>query len=147
MSAPVLWPEHASDALRTLWETDLTAAAIGAQLGYSKNAVLGKVHRLHLAPRAVMPQPPPPPPRGAAELAEAHRRSLARKPQKPPKAPPKPAAPVPAVVRTCQWPTGEPRTKGFRFCDAPALAGCPYCAVHVRLAYVRRPVSRLEAAA
>jgi GcrA cell cycle regulator len=55
-----------------------------------------------------------------------------------PKAPPPPAPPAPIPTRyrgTCQWPIGEPGTPSFRFCDAPALAGMPYCEKCAEKAY------------
>jgi GcrA cell cycle regulator len=53
------------------------------------------------------------------------------------------AAVVPAtprgVSRPCCFPIGEPRTKEFRYCDAPGVPGRPYCAGHMGVAYVARP--------
>jgi GcrA cell cycle regulator len=44
---------------------------------------------------------------------------------------------------TCRWPIGEPRTPGFRYCDAPALLGKPYCAACCQRAYVPAQISGL----
>jgi GcrA cell cycle regulator len=44
--------------------------------------------------------------------------------------------------RNCNWPIGEPGTRGFRFCDASAQIGKPYCEEHARLAY--RPACRRD---
>lgn len=41
------------------------------------------------------------------------------------------------VPRSCCWPIGEPGKRGFRFCEATATPGKPYCAEHARVAYVR----------
>lgn len=38
----------------------------------------------------------------------------------------------------CLFPIGEVRSKRFRFCCEPAVAGCPYCAGHMAVAYVKR---------
>lgn len=38
-------------------------------------------------------------------------------------------------MTTCQWPIGDPRGKGFHFCDEPRNAGYPYCLDHCRVAY------------
>jgi GcrA cell cycle regulator len=50
----------------------------------------------------------------------------------------------------CCFPIGEPKTLAFRYCDAPASAGRPYCAEHAAVAYVRgrdkRPWSLFGAA-
>jgi GcrA cell cycle regulator len=48
--------------------------------------------------------------------------------------------PAPPRVRTipeCCWPIGEPGTREFRFCDAPAIAPKPYCEQHIKRAFVR----------
>lgn len=44
---------------------------------------------------------------------------------------------------SCRWPIGEPRTAGFRYCDAPALMGKPYCAACCAKAYVPAQCSGL----
>jgi GcrA cell cycle regulator len=36
----------------------------------------------------------------------------------------------------CCFPFGTPRTPDFRFCCEPVVAGRPYCAVHMAVAYV-----------
>ena len=45
----------------------------------------------------------------------------------------------PAVTggKPCCWPIGHPGTFGFRFCEAAALIGKPYCPEHAELAYVQ----------
>jgi GcrA cell cycle regulator len=45
------WTEEKVAQLRTLWEEGLSTAEIGRRLGISKNAVIGKAHRLQLAAR------------------------------------------------------------------------------------------------
>jgi GcrA cell cycle regulator len=47
---------------------------------------------------------------------------------------------------TCCWPIGEPGTRSFRFCDADALSGKPYCQEHAQLAYVKVRDRREEVA-
>ncbi len=57
-----------------------------------------------------------------------------------------PLAPI-GPARTCQWPIGEPRTRGFRLCEvAPTVAGRSYCAEHCARAY-RASTSPAEFAA
>ena len=46
------WTEEKVSELKELWGSGLTTSQIGERLGYSKNAVIGKAHRLGLA-RAV----------------------------------------------------------------------------------------------
>jgi GcrA cell cycle regulator len=45
------WTDERLTVLRTLWAEGLTASQIGAQIGTTRNAVLGKVHRMGLAIR------------------------------------------------------------------------------------------------
>jgi GcrA cell cycle regulator len=171
-----------------LWVEGHSTAEIGRRLAVSKNAVVGKAHRMNLIARpspihregtaGALPRPRPPrhvvgptlpplPARGEAAVATAGIETPARAPlpareerPAPPvvdSAPPSPAgapprlAPVrvvPSRVRTlaCCWPIGEPGTKSFRFCDAAAMPGKPYCSEHVELAYVKVRDRRYEAA-
>jgi GcrA cell cycle regulator len=64
----------------------------------------------------------------------------------------KPQLVVPVPVRpvrthSCCWPLGDPGTRSFRFCDAGATQGKPYCAEHAAIAYVKVRDRREEAAA
>lgn len=168
------WNEETIARLRALWAEGLSTAEIGRRMGISKNAVVGKAHRLNLparpspirrdAPGAAPRQPAPRrvtgptlPPlaatvQPAATPAEPRPAAVARPAQPRPE-----PAPRPTVVRTttyrpqrlstCCWPIGEPGTKSFRFCDADATAGKPYCAEHASLAYVKVRDRRDEAAA
>jgi GcrA cell cycle regulator len=45
------WAEETIVRLRTLWDEGLSTAEIGRRLGVSKNAVVGKAHRLDLPAR------------------------------------------------------------------------------------------------
>ncbi len=155
------WTDEVIERLKGLWAEGLSTAEIGRRMGISKNAVVGKAHRLSLPPR------PSPIRRGAG--GETPRRAAPRRVVGPtlpsltaPAADPVPAAPrtpsVPplrAVARpvgsgrlvTCCWPIGEPGTRSFRFCDATAVTGKPYCEEHAALAYVKVRDRRDEAAA
>ena len=76
----------------------------------------------------------------------------------PPPAPARPEAVKPPPIRalppvraprthTCCWPLGDPGTRSFRFCDAEAAQGKPYCGEHAALAYVKVRDRRDDAAA
>lgn len=45
------WDEGAVQCLRSLWGDGLSSAAIGRQMGRSKNSIVGKAHRLDLPAR------------------------------------------------------------------------------------------------
>jgi GcrA cell cycle regulator len=130
--------------LKKLWLDGLSASQIAKQLGgVTRNAVIGKVHRLGLSGRAAPSQPARPvfkaprPPRPAQ--APAPRRV---------EAPQQVAAPAPvfyveepgsATVLTlgahmCKWPIGDPATDNFTFCGRRSGDG-PYCNEHARMAY------------
>jgi GcrA cell cycle regulator len=158
------WTAEAIDQLRSLWAEGHSTAEIGRRMGVSKNAVVGKAHRLNLPAR---PSPIRREAEGAAtpRPAAAARRPAAAPPlrepaplRRPETAAAEPAAAPPsspaAVVRafprvsarSCCWPLGEPGTPEFRFCSAEATPGKPYCAEHAAVAYVRVRDRRDDAA-
>ncbi len=107
------WTPQRISVLIALWNEGLTTSEMGNRLGITKNAVVGKVHRLGL------------PKRGS-----------------PIKQKPKPAAVIGmASLRPgmCSWPDGEPGKEDFRFCGDPSEAGKPYCPHHCERAYVKNP--------
>ncbi|HET6183330.1 MAG TPA: GcrA family cell cycle regulator [Acetobacteraceae bacterium] len=164
------WTEETIAQLRVLWDEGHSTAEIGRRLGMSKNAVVGKAHRLDLAPRPspIRPLPegarPRPAPRrvagptlpplastrapATAYAAPALRAIPSPRPAPAPAAPRlQPVAPRPyGRVITCCWPLGEPGTKEFRFCDVASVPGKPYCEAHAELAYVKVRDRREDAA-
>jgi GcrA cell cycle regulator len=169
------WAEETILRLRALWDEGLSTAEIGRRLGVSKNAVVGKAHRLDLparpspirrdgngggAPRRTSPRRvagPTLPPLSSTSAMPALGTSpslLAHVPAALPRPapPPPPPRPAPAAPRsygrvvTCCWPIGEPGTRSFRFCDVASEPGKPYCSDHVKLAYVKVRDRREDAA-
>ena len=142
------WTDEAIGRLRALWADGLSTAEIGRRMGITKNAVVGKAHRLQLSSR---PSPirrerrvePVRLRRPAAVERPAERAPAALLPPAPQHMTERPRTlrPVAAYgggrIAPCCWPIGEPGTKTFRFCDAETLAGKPYCGAHAQLAYVR----------
>jgi len=45
------WTDNKTAKLAKLWASPVSASKIAAQLGVTKNAVIGKAHRLELPPR------------------------------------------------------------------------------------------------
>ena len=50
-SNPQSWPEARCAALAKLWNAGYTSAEIAQRIGVTRNAVIGKAHRLNLPPR------------------------------------------------------------------------------------------------
>lgn len=136
-------PERIAELTR-LWNDGLATSEIGKRLGISKNAVVGKAHRLHLSAR-------PSPIRRVIM-----RSAIVRAPRAPVEpravqhaAPPPPPAQERVVElsnQTCKWPIGHPNEAGFHFCGERAIVGKPYCQSHTALAYVRAKPKAGEAA-
>jgi len=110
------WTPERIERLTALWEEGVTTAEIGRRIGVTKNAVIGKVHRIGLVPRVVKETPPP-------------RRNVFDF-----------AGPV------CMWPVGHPTDDDFHFCGGAPLAGKPYCAHHAAVAYIRPKEQKPQAA-
>ena len=143
------WNEESIGRLRAFWAEGFSTAEIGRRMGITKNAVVGKAHRLQLSSR-------PSPIRRERRVEPVRLRRIPCIEQRQAERPPAPAvsaaAPRPVErprtlapvapsyggrVSPCCWPIGEPGTKSFRFCDAGTLVGKPYCFAHAQLAYVR----------
>lgn len=144
-------PEQIADLMR-LWNDGLSTSEIGKRLGITKNAVVGKAHRLHLSARPSpikrvamrLPLVKQPLPRPAVAVAPV---------SAPVQAAPQPqttsSAPKRAVEMTphsCRWPIGHPGDSGFHFCGDSALPGKPYCSTHAAAAYVKVKPKTGEAA-
>ncbi|MGE5541156.1 MAG: GcrA family cell cycle regulator [Bacillota bacterium] len=143
------WTEERIALLKKMWLEGLSASQIAKQLGgVTRNAVIGKVHRLGLSGRATPSQP-----RAAAYKVKVPRapRPVTTKParREPAEAVHRPAArvqiyreesPGSATILTlgahmCKWPIGDPVSDSFTFCGKRVGDGNPYCVDHGRIAY------------
>jgi GcrA cell cycle regulator len=86
------WNEEIVARLRGLWSEGLSTAEIGRRMGISKNAVVGKAHRLNLPPR------PSPIRRDGAAAGAVPPRSAPPRRTTGPTLPPLPAAPSEVVA-------------------------------------------------
>jgi len=111
------WTDERIETLKTMWEKGMTASQIADKLGgVSRNAVIGKAHRLGLqsrpspvkpnepeekpaAPKAAAPKPAPAP---AAKPAEPKAEAKAAAPAAAHARPPLPPTPQPAAEREPQ---------------------------------------------
>ena len=133
---------------KTLWTEGLSASQIARALGgVTRNAVIGKVHRLGLSGRAAPSQPTRPvfkaprPARPVVATQPIQRRAIEAVAPAPA---PRPATwleePGTATVLTlgahmCKWPIGDPSTDSFTFCGRRSGGEGPYCVEHARVAY------------
>lgn len=159
------WTPERIAKLEELWAEGLSTAEIGRRLGVSKNAVVGKAHRMKLPGRqSPIESKRKAKPAAAAKPKPATKPTAAAKPapkKAAAKAEPAPA-PTPEAAKAkaehkktkkkrsgpaCQWPIGDPRLPGFHFCTDEAMPGKPYCGHHCSIAYNRVSSNSSEAKA
>ncbi len=153
------WTDQAVSTLRSLWDAGHSTAEIGLRMQVSKNAIVGKAHRLKLPPRpspirspaeghpkpsTATPSPRPPVTIPVApdpiDVLSVSIVPIVPAPAKAPEPPPACAVPhrSPTPKFVCQWPIGTPGTSAFRFCGDEPAPGKPYCDCHCDRAYVRQ---------
>jgi GcrA cell cycle regulator len=162
----ISWTDERVELLRKLWGEGLSASRIASELGgVTRNAVIGKVHRLGLSGR-VKTQPQQTQKAGKKPATAATRPAApTRQPTQPvsigatalkadvvplarPQAEAQPRvfslSDAPLVERgsilqlteqTCKWPIGDPGSDEFYFCCRRSETGIPYCGFHARMAY------------
>jgi GcrA cell cycle regulator len=113
-----MWNDEKINRLKKLWSEGLTTGEIGKRLSVSKNAVVGKAHRLGLKGR---PSPIKRPARPAEPKKQAEVKVFTL---------------TDLSSQTCRWPIGDPKHEDFRFCGKAVYTGKPYCAEHCATAYV-----------
>ena len=114
------WTADRLAQLEQLSKAGATAQAIADQLGISRSAVMGKLFRL----------------RRAAEKQRASRQRSKNRIRKRGK------SLLELSNESCRWPIGDPASDQFHFCGAPGAdleQDVPYCADHMRRAYVASP--------
>lgn len=135
----MLWTDAKKEELRMAWEEGLPASVIAEKLGdgISRNAVIGKAHRMGLPAR------PSPVKGGESELIEDETGADGATVVKS-RSPAKPRSKVVKVQLTtlldlsdkiCKWPIGHPGDSDFHFCGKPSQTGFPYCGEHCVVAY------------
>ena len=148
------WTEERVEILKKLWAEGLSAAQIANKIGgVTRNAVIGKVHRLGLSGRATPAKPQrgctPTPERKEVENGAAAPREEVKS------VIPEPEFIAPLVLDTgdaatvatiqknmCKWPIGDPARDDFHFCGQSTLSGKSYCAYHAHMAF--QPPQRRE---
>ena len=110
------WSDDKIELLKTLWIQGKPASEIADILGdqVSRNAIIGKAHRLGLAGR---PSP------------------IRKREQK--------LATLQVITeRMCKWPFGDPKKPDFHFCGKAVDVTVTYCPEHRAMAYIapRKPI-------
>ena len=137
------WTPERENKLRELWKKGHTASQIAVMIGgTTRNAVIGKAHRLNLEARAISKKPSV-----ATKVktenqdVEIKQERLSRKarfksllldknfePENPKKL-------EDLTDETCRWPIGHPHEEKFYFCGRKSIEKFPYCKLHVLYAF------------
>lgn len=160
------WTDDRVELLKKLWNDGLSASQIATQMGgVTRNAVIGKVHRLGLSGRITSTRGRAA--KGAGRTAASKQRSQRREPKMPNinigntalKTEPQAKIDEPIIQEkiipmslvktsagdnitifdlteyTCRWPEGDPSTNDFHFCGGKNNGNGPYCEAHAQIAY------------
>jgi GcrA cell cycle regulator len=159
------WTDERVELLKKLWSEGLSASQIAGRLGgITRNAVIGKVHRLGLSGRATTSRMTGSRQRSRitparriakpkfAQVGNVALRALYQ-PDAEPFVPQIEELEIPVAERkslqdltecSCRWPIGDPQTAEFHFCNRNKVAGLPYCEVHSRRAFQPPQTRRRE---
>lgn len=155
------WTDDRVDLLKKLWAEGLSASQIAGRLGsVTRNAVIGKVHRLGLSGRATTSRMKSHRPRqrmAAKRMAKSRYATIGNpalralyNAETNVYLPPTEELVIPVAERksiqtltevTCRWPIGDPQNTEFHFCGKNKVPGLPYCEFHARRAF-QPPQSR-----
>lgn len=151
------WSDERVEILKKLWVDGLSASQIAKQLGgVTRNAVIGKVHRLGLAGRAAPSRPIKrvlrPRPTLVTETPDIEIKPIVGETKSKPNtnenwtphnhkheiAPRRDGVLIGVLdlaPNMCKWPIGDPTDAEFGFCGAKSHASWPYCEEHGMIAY------------
>ncbi len=146
------WTEERVSLLKKLWGEGHTAAEIAKQLGgVTRNAVIGKAHRLKLSNRVSPIQQNKKPANKNVERKTVKKiasvvsssnhniSSVSSAPKIPQVTHSNNSGELYSLMdlkpRMCRWPCGDPKHADFGFCGDASMPGLPYCEEHAKLAY------------
>jgi GcrA cell cycle regulator len=152
------WNPERVAQLRAFIGAGMTCSQIAAEIGVTRNAVIGKIHRLGLGPgRPAAALGRACPPRTRRPRLSSQRQMLRLISAEAPTSVDGTVSDVGSVASAqwcslldleqgkCRWPVSERATGGsaadFIFCGHQVIAGFSYCAGHARMAY-RTPERR-----
>ena len=135
------WTQERENKLRDLWKKGHTASQIASIIGdTTRNAVIGKAHRLNLQARAFSKKTKvkerlennAPVVKEEKLTRKARFKSLLLDKNFEPENPKKLED---LTDTTCRWPIGHPYEKEFYFCGRKPLEKFPYCKLHILYAF------------
>ena len=137
------WNQQKVDDLKKLWNEGVATSRIGEQLGFTKNAVIGKAFRLGLERRqnsrkksthsqsvtsvTMYRETSVPSHSQITSKREATRRREKFSFKK--------SIVGTGSFKSCQWPIGDPLEEGFHYCGGQNIPTKPYCIDHYKKAY------------
>ena len=139
------WTPKKEEKLKELWSKGHTASQIASLLGdTTRNAVIGKAHRLNLQARAISrksTQKINNSENNSTSISENKTQKLGRKARFKAllldknfeKENPKKLEEL--TDNTCRWPIGHPYEEKFYFCGRKPMEKFPYCKLHVLYAF------------
>ena len=138
------WTDEKVQKLKELWKKGHTASQIAEMLGdTTRNAVIGKAHRLNLEARA-------PSKSSHTSGTSSGQNKIQRRPSQQPLTrkqkfqsilldknfePENPKSLEELSEDTCKWPIGHPNEESFYFCGRKPEGDFPYCKLHVLYAF------------
>ena len=135
------WTAEKVEKLKTLWTKGHTASQIAEMLGdTTRNAEIGKAHRMDLEARAPSKQSSAPKSRDNRQIKRAatptsrkakFQSILLDKNFEPEN----PQSLENLTDSTCKWPIGHPNEEKFYFCGRKPEGEFPYCKLHVLYAF------------
>jgi len=142
------WTEQQTEQLKKLWAEGHTASQIARMLGenISRNAVIGKAHRLNLQGRTQSRMISSP---RINNTQYQQNKVAGQKRIRRPRGlraiviekdfePENPTTLENLTDKTCRWPVGHPDEKDFYFCGRSPMEDRIYCKLHVLHAYQPR---------
>ena len=136
------WTSEKVEKLKELWSKGHTASQIAEKLGdTTRNAVIGKAHRLNLEARA--------PSKHSSSSRSKENKQVIKRSASPMSRkakfqsilldknfePENPKSLEELTEETCKWPIGHPIEEKFYFCGRKPEGEFPYCKLHVLYAF------------